>query len=92
MSGPFAAALVWALVAGAVVYSAVSTAAAVWTAHDARARGVDPRWAWVLIVFLLNAAGLALYLLVRPPGVLSPCAACGARRLGALERCPVCRS
>jgi hypothetical protein len=68
----------------------VLTGLVLWTARDARSRGLEG-WAW-LAAFVALSAGLFwfLYLKIRPPGRLDDCVRCGGGRLASAPACPHC--
>jgi hypothetical protein len=62
----------------------------VWTAKDAKARGMDTPVIWMLVVFFLGVVGLVIYLLARPSGEVVTCPKCSNKRMRSLARCPHC--
>jgi hypothetical protein len=80
---------VW-VTAQAGIACAVLSAAMLWAARDARARGVKG-WEWLpLLVALSGGLFVLLHLAGRPAGSLAACRVCGLPRLASAPPCPHC--
>lgn len=80
---------------GAMIALVVATFVAnivllVWTARDAKNRGMDGAVVWMLLVFFLGPLGLIIYIFSRPKGDMMACKQCNNKRLEASAKCPHC--
>ena len=73
-----------------IAFLALSIYLLIWVNKDAKARGLDNAVVWMIVVFLFNLLGFAIYLFSRPQGELVVCSSCGNKRLQASATCPTC--
>jgi hypothetical protein len=78
-----------ALVALLLAYLVALDIAMVWVARDSKTRDMPYGLLWMLAVFVLGPAGLALYLCLRPRGAALPCHKYASPRLYATQECTV---
>ncbi|MFZ1322974.1 MAG: PLDc N-terminal domain-containing protein [Ignavibacteria bacterium] len=75
-----------------VLWFAISIALLVWTARDAKSRGMDGAVLWMILVLFLGPIGLLIYIFSRPQGNLIQCPQCNNKRLQASAKCPHCNN
>ena len=75
-----------------VLWFAISIALLVWTARDAKSRGMDGAVLWMILVLFLGPIGLLIYIFSRPQGILIQCSHCNNKRLQASAKCPHCNN
>lgn len=77
---------------GFIIVSIVvlNVALLVWVARDAKSRGMDSAFLWMVLVMFTGLIGLVIYLFARPQGNVVPCTHCGNKRLQVSAKCPHC--
>ncbi len=91
MCGTGCGSSVLAIVVFGAIIIGLNVAMLVWTARDAKARGMDSSALWMLLVMFTSVFGLFIYMLSRPQGELVECPHCHGKRLKTSAICPHCQ-
>ena len=73
-----------------VAMAVINIALMLWLWPDARARGIQKPYGWLVALFFFGPLALVFYLGARPPGSLKQCDRCGEECLQSAVQCPHC--
>jgi len=79
-----------AVIASAVLGTAILVFMMVFTYKDAKARGDQNAVLWLVLIFFVHLIGFVVYMVARPKGELVPCPSCHQKKLETLVKCPHC--